>query len=865
LPRLFLIDGMSQIYRAYYAIRGLSNDRGEATNAVYGFVLMLRKILEEEKPEYLAVAFDLGGPTIRHEEYKEYKATRPRMPEDLVEQLPMIEKLCEAFGIPVLSCPRYEADDIIATLATRALDEDLDVVIVTVDKDLYQLVSPRVSLLDTRNMTLIDPQKVLDKWGVEPSKVIDVLALTGDSSDNIPGAPGIGEKGAKSLISQYGSLEALLEKSGEVKRKSYRESLQENREAILKSRALIQLHSDLPIECGLEDLALSEPDFEELRDLFSEWGFSSMIKDFLPSPETAENLTIHSIKKAGELDRLAKRIKDRPVGTASWIDENGSLQGLAIGVSESEGWFVGRSVLRDHREEVGKLLDSPAELAVHDFKVFLMAAERAGFSLRDTRVSDTMLMAYLLNSEGKDFSLGQVSWTYLGHRFDSQDQQYSLIPDVGEDTLCEEAVIVLRLQKSLVPQVEEKGMGPLLRDVELPLIPVLADMEVRGVGVDRSMLAEMSSEIGLESERIARRIYFLAGEDFNLNSPKQLSSVLFEKLDLPAPRKSGKAGHRSTGVEVLEALSGEHEIARLILEYRELSKLKNTYLDALPKLINKDTGRIHTSYNQMVTSTGRLSSSSPNLQNIPIRSELGRKIRKAFIPEPGYQILAADYSQIELRILAHLSQDPVLVEAFSLGQDIHRRTAEEVFGSNSGLDPRELRRRAKVINFGVIYGQSAFSLARSLGISREEAQKFINDYFERYKGVKDWTEATLEEARDKSYVTTVFGRIRPIPEINSKNRNVREFAGRTAVNAPIQGTAADLIKMAMISIERRIRGKGLQSRLIIQVHDELVFEAAVEELEELSKLVRDEMENAYDLSVPLKVSLASGDSWYNAK
>ncbi len=865
MPRLFLIDGMSQIYRAYYAIHGLSNDQGVPTNAVYGFALMLRRILEEEKPEYLAVAFDLGGVTVRHEKFEAYKATRPKMPEDLVDQLPLIRELCLAFGIPVISLPKYEADDIISTLTSRAVEKGLEVVIVTVDKDLYQLVSSSVSLLDTRNMNLVDPAGVKAKWGVEPGQMVDVLALIGDASDNIPGAPGIGEKGAKALISEYGSLDALLEKSRDVKRKSYRESLQKNKDAILESRELIRLHGALPIDFDLEDLALSEPDNEKIRDLFSAWGFSTMVKDFVPSPEAGQEIAVHTIRKAGDLNRLAKRIQNRDVGIATWINENEELQGIAIGVSATEGWFVGRSLLSDQGAAVARLIDSPSGLAVHDFKPFLMAGEAAGFSFSGTEIFDTMLMAYLLNSEGKDFSLGQVSWTYLNHRIDSQSRQYSLIPDVGEDTLCDEAVMVLRLKEKLVPLVEEKGMGGLLRDVELPLVRVLAEMERLGVGVDRSMLAEMSSEIGLESERVARRIYFLAGESFNLNSPKQLSSVLFEKMDLPAPRKAGKAGHRSTGVEVLEALSGEHEIARLILEYRELSKLKNTYLDALPKLINPRTGRIHTSYNQMVTSTGRLSSSNPNLQNIPIRSEIGRRIRKAFIPASGFRILAADYSQIELRILAHLSGDPVLVEAFNLGQDIHRRTAEEVFGTSSGIDERELRRRAKVINFGVIYGQSAFSLARSLGISRDEAQKFINEYFERYRGVREWTDNILEEARENGCVKTVFGRIRPIPEINSKNRNLREFAGRTAVNAPIQGTAADLIKMAMISIDRKLREKRMQSRLIIQVHDELVFEALESEEKDLASLVKDGMENVYRMSVPLKVSLAVGESWYDAK
>jgi DNA polymerase I len=867
LARLFLIDGMSQIYRAYFAIRNLSNDQGVATNAVFGFANMLRKILEEEKPEYLAVAFDLGGATIRHEEFKEYKATRPRMPEDLVEQLPLIRELCAAFSIPVISLPRYEADDVISTMTRKALEKDLEVVIVSVDKDLYQLISPRVTLLDTRAMAMsvVDIEGVKKKWGVEPGQIVDLLSLIGDSSDNIPGAPGIGEKGAKTLISEYGSLDNLLDNCQEIKRKSYRESLQNNRELILRSRELIKLYSELPLEIDFEELALSPPNNEKIRELFTAWGFTRMVKDYLPPPETSQEISIYRIRKEGDLAKLSKRLNKKVVGFSSWIDEAGELQGIAIGISSREAWFIGRAVLNDYLESVAEVFSSLSGIAVHDFKPFLMAGRKAGFSFQDLDISDTMMMAYLVNAEGRDFSLGQVSMFYLNHRIDSQGQQYSLIPDVGEDTLCEEAVVVLRLKEILSPLIDKKGMTGLLRDIELPLVPVLAEMEQKGVGVDARLLAEMSSEIGLEADRISRRIYFLAGEEFNLNSPKQLSSVLFEKLELPAPKKMGKAGYRSTGVGVLESLSGEHEIARLILDYRELSKLKSTYLDALPKLINSRTGRIHTSYNQMVTSTGRLSSSNPNLQNIPIRSELGRRVRKAFIPAPGFKILAADYSQIELRIMAHLSRDAVLVEAFKLGQDIHQRTADEVFGTDSGIDSRELRRRAKVINFGVIYGQSAFTLAKSLDITRAEAQQFINEYFERYSGVREWTESVLVEAREKGFVSTVFGRIRPIPDINSKNHNLREFAGRTAVNAPIQGTAADLIKMAMITINRKIKEKQMKSNLIIQVHDELVFEVLDAEVESLSSLVKSEMENVVELGVPLKVSMAVGESWYDAK
>ena len=482
--------------RAYYAIRSLSNDQGVATNAVYGFALMLRKILDEEKPEYLAVAFDLGGPTVRHEEFKEYKATRPRMPEDLVEQLPLIRELCGAFGIPVISLPRYEADDIISTLTYRAVEKDLDVVIVSVDKDLYQLISKRVSLLDTRAMTFLDPEAVKAKWGVEPGQMVDLLSLPGDSSDNIPGAPRIGEKGAIALISEYGSLDNLLENCQEIKRKSYRESLQENKDLILRSRELIRLYSDLPIEFNLGDLTLSSPDNEKIRNLFSAWGFSSMVKDFPPPPESSRDISVYRIRKESDLDRLSKRMNKRVVGISSWINEEGELQGISIGISSRESWFIGRSFLSDHGSAVGRMFLSLSGVAVHDFKPFLLAGEKAGFSFQGLEISDTMLMAYLVNAEGKDFSLGQVSWFYLNHRIDSQGQQYSLIPDVGEDTLCEEAVMVLLLSEKLAPLIEAKGMSGLMRDVELPLIPVLAEMEKTGVGVDSRMLAEMSSENG---------------------------------------------------------------------------------------------------------------------------------------------------------------------------------------------------------------------------------------------------------------------------------------------------------------------------------------------------------------------------------
>ncbi len=859
---------MSHIYRAYYAVRGLTNKQGLPTNAIYGFTSMLRKLIKEERPEYLGVAIDLSGPTVRHEQYQDYKSTRKPMPPDLVEQIPYIHRVCEVLCIPILSYDRYEADDVIGTLACKALEHDLEVVIVTIDKDMFQLVNGRITVLDTRTMTRLGPQEVEKKIGVPPDRVLDVLSLVGDSSDNIPGAPGIGEKGAQQLIQEHGSLEALLANRDQVSRKTYRESLQQNEELIRRSRELMVIHRNLPLELDLKDLEFCDPDYEKARELFSELEFTSLLEEFLPERPTAQTV-YRCIESVEALKPVIESLEGRNASMSLIYDNQdylrGPLKGISICTRPHEAWLLPREAIEQNPEETSWLLGKPAKWIIHDLKPFYFFAQRYGWEI-PRNLYDTMLMAYLLSPNQNNFSAERLSLEFLKHGLSPiPNGQEELFRDGHLNALCERADAAFQLFEILHPQIVEKHLQDLLHDIEIPLVRVLALMERNGVKVDPALLGQMSCELESQIADLISSIYSMAGQEFNLNSPRQLAEVLFEKLNLPMVRKTRKAGHLATGVEVLEELAQTYDIARLILEYRELSKLKNTYLDALPKLINPHTGRIHTSYNQMVAATGRLSSSNPNLQNIPIKSELGRRIRRAFIAEPDWGILAADYSQIELRIMAHLSQDPVLLDSFRKGQDIHERTAREVFGINAVLNPQEFRRPAKVINFGIMYGLSAFGLSQNLKIERKVAQQYIDDYFLRYKGVQEWIERTLEGAREKGYVSTLFGRIRQIPEIHSKNWNLRNFGERTAINAPIQGTAADLIKKAMVSIDSEMSRLGLRSKMIMQVHDELVFEVPEAEIEQMKALVRRQMESVASLSVPLQVDLGLGPSWYSAK
>lgn len=865
--KLYLVDGMSHIYRAYHALPGLTSKKGVATNAVYGFTMMIRKLIQEEEPAYLGVAIDLPGPTIRHEKYEDYKATRPPMPDDLAEQIPYILKVCQAFRIPLLSFEKYEADDVIATLARKAASQSLEVVIVTIDKDMFQLVDDKISILDTRTMSRLDPEKVAGKFGVRPEQVVDVLSLVGDASDNIPGAPGIGEKGARQLIQQYGTLDKLLECKEQVSRKSYRESLQKHEDRIRESRELIRIHQNLPLELNLQDLELSEPDLSQAAELFAELGFNTLVKEFLPAQEK-ESTTCRIVSGESDLDELKGALLDKAAAVSVSFGEGGALHGkiraMAVCWAPPEAWYVEADTLTNCLPRLESLLSIPQRLVVHDLKPLLVFCLGQG-GKPAAELQDTMLMSYLLSPNQNQFGLEQMAAQHLKVRLGKGAEKKTLFDEAPPEQLCERADFTLRLFNHLEASIQEQMLETLLHEIELPLVEVLAKMERDGVKVDTRCLEKMSGELEGKIAELSRSIFEMVGEEFNLNSPKQISSILFEKLKLPSAGKTGKAGHLSTGVEVLENLAEDFEIARLILDYRELTKLKNTYLDALPRLVNPRTGRIHTSYNQMVAATGRLSSSNPNLQNIPIRSDLGRQIRRAFVAEEGFQILAADYSQIELRVMAHLSEDPVLIEAFRKGEDIHSATARQVFGSDSGLSEQEMRRRAKVINFGILYGLSAFGLAQSLKIDRREAQLFIDHYFERYRGVQIWLEKTVNEAEKTGFVTTLFGRRRPIPELKSRNWNLKEFGKRTAVNAPIQGTAADLIKKAMVSLYRAMQNERLKSRMILQVHDELLFEVENSEVDRMKALVKEKMETAAQLKVPLQVDLSVGSSWFEAK
>lgn len=859
---------MSHVYRAYHAIRNLTNKKGLPTNAVYGFTNMLRKLMVEEKPDYLGVAVDLPGPTVRHEQYEGYKATRRPTPEDLIAQLPYVRRVCEVLRVPVLSYEKYEADDVIGTLSRKAEEAGLEVVIVTIDKDLFQLVNNRITVLDTRTMTRFDSSKVEDKLGVLPPNVVDVLSLVGDTSDNIPGAPGIGEKGACQLIREFGDLDGLLAARDQVSRKTYRESLQQNEALILKSRELATIHQDLPLELALDELEVSAPDEEAARELFAELEFTTLLDEFVPTG-VAEEPAATVVDSRQKLGQLATRIEGKSASLALFWSAQGNvkkeLQAISVSDESDESWYVAADLLREAPSQVAKLLGGAQQWFVHDLKPLYLFGRRHGWELKEN-FRDTMLMAYLVSPNQKDFSLGKLALEYLQIKLGKNGtKEGELFGEELMTSVCQRAQITWRLSHFLVAELSDKKLTSLLDDIEIPLVRVLERMEEQGIKLDGALLERMSGEMEAEISRLTGEIHGIAGSEFNINSPRQLSDVLFEKLNLPVAKKTRKAGHYATGVEVLQELAGSYDIARLILDYREYSKLKSTYLDALPKLVSPETGRIHTSYNQMVAATGRLSSSNPNLQNIPVKSELGRGIRRAFVAEPGYQILSADYSQIELRVMAHLARDPVLMEAFLKEEDIHQRTAQEVFGADLEMSPQARRRRAKVINFGIMYGLSAFGLSKSLKIDRKSAQQFIDSYFARYKGVKTWIDRTLEEVYDKGYVTTLFGRIRPIPEIRSKNASLRSFGERTAINAPIQGTAADLIKKAMVAIDGDIEKQHLKSKLLLQVHDELVLEVEETETEQVTALVKEHMEGVARLEVPLRVDMGMGPSWFDAK
>lgn len=844
-PRLFLIDTFGFIFRAYHArarsaAPPMRTTKGFSTEAVYIFNNMLRKLLTSYSPEYIAAVFETGH-TNRTEQFAEYKANRTEMPQDLGEQIPWVRRLLEAQRIPILEYPGFEADDVIGTIARRAEETgEAEVVIVSSDKDMLQLVSPRVSMLNPmKDDTWYDPAKAEEFMGVPPAAVPDLLALKGDSVDNIPGAPGIGDKGAKDLINRFGSVESAIDRAAEVERKTYRESLQNNRDQILLSKKLATIDTWTPIEWCLESVRTQEPDIPELREIYRELEFFSQLKELKPV-ESLVDKDYRTLLTEEELSAFLAEIPD------------GVPVALAVDTGIGLAWKAGQG--RGIAPELVPLLkplleDASRGKIVHDVKDAIVRLRRLGIQPAGLR-HDVMLYAFLLAADPGSCGCEVLAEKYL-------DRKLGASMDARAD--C-----ALEIYERIAPAVDEK-FRRVYEEIDLPLVDVLLRMEETGVLVDPAQLLVLSERLEAEMQRIAEQVFEISGTPFNINSPQQLAKVLYEDLRLPAPVKYGRGKSMSTAADILEELAVEFPVARLVLEFRQLAKLKGTYIDALPALIRPATGRIHTTFNQAGAATGRLSSSNPNLQNIPIRTEVGREIRAAFIPRPGWQLVVADYSQIELRLLAHMSLDPVLLHAFRHGEDIHTRTAAEVFGVPPLMVTPDMRRNAKAVNFGIVYGQTPFGLAQSLGIDRREAETYIRAYFERYAGVRKWIDSMIAEVRASGVAKTLLGRERPIPDMNSRNVNARGFAERTAVNTPLQGTAADLIKIAMIRIDRRLAEQGWLTKLLLQVHDELVLESPPEEVDEVRRMVKSEMEGVCRLEVPLVVDTGAGPNWREAK
>jgi len=841
--RVFLVDGHSYLYRAFHATPYMSNSKGVPTNTTYAFISMLKKLLNEEKPDTLIIVFDSKAPSFREEISKAYKAHRPPMPDNLSVQIPYIKMVMEAMGLPVLEKEGFEADDIIGTITEKFREENAIIYIVTGDKDMMQLVSDRVFIRDTMKNLLIGEQEVIEKFGIKPSLMTDYLALCGDASDNIPGVPGVGEKTAKELIRSIGSIDEIYGRLEDVKKASIKEKLIAGKDLAFMSKELAAIRMDVPINREAEHLIQKEQDTHALMRIYRELEFTTLYREISAGntgKKTSQKIEFSYLKRK----RLA--IITNFQGKSP---HDIHLDGFAV--FDGEGVYFSRN-----EDELVEIIVKAEEIVVHNLKPLLALLLKKSCnpaSLQSCRFFDTMLALYLLNPLRKDYGINTITEECLDAYIPSGETK---------DILTEAVQYLFELKDLLAERMEGLGLTNLFQTIETPLVEVLACMEHAGVKVDRKMLAELSRDIDKRLTGIMKEIYSLSGEPFNINSPQQLSRILFEKLKLH-PVKKTKTGY-STDIEVLEKLSLTHPLPKEILEYRTLTKLKGTYIDVLPTLISPRTGRVHASFNQMVVATGRLSSSDPNLQNIPVRGEEGRKIREAFIPEEGFVLLSSDYSQIELRILAHISKDELLVDAFLKDEDIHTNVAREVFGVKADEVTQEMRRAAKVINFGIVYGMSGYGLSKELGVPQRDAQDYIDEYFVKYKGVKVYIETVLEETRSRGFVRTLFGRIRYIPEINNRDATIRQLGERTAMNTPIQGTAADIIKMAMANIHKRIKENSLTSRLIMQIHDELVFEVKQDELVEIEKIVRHEMEHVIDISVPLKVSLGKGGNWAEA-
>jgi len=884
---VYLIDGSAYIYRAYHAISPLTNSSGLPTHAVFGFINILLRVIREKEPRYLAVAFDLKGPTFRHEMYKDYKANRPAMPEDLACQIPYVRDAVSAYNIRFLEEAGFEADDLIASAARQLEKEGHEVVIVSGDKDLLQLVDQKTSFWDPMNDRKFDREGVAEKYGVSVDALLDYFALIGDSSDNIPGVPGVGPKTAAKLIGEFGSLDKLYEKLDEVGSKKLAEKLAENRESAFLSRDLIRLREDLQVPNDPDAYLLPRPDNDKLRELFTFLGFTRLLKTQVETP-ALDRSGYRLVNDVDELRELAEKLAKKPqlavdVETSSLDPLTTELVGISLATEIGSAWYVPIGHLDEDGNPVSGQLPLDKALKIlrpllvdnklpkighnlkFDYSVFLNHGVKLEGSLWDT-----MLCSYLIAPARRSHKLDDLAEELLevkptsfaevtgqGKGKAKKDVNFAFVkPEAAKDYSCEDVDVALMLWQHFRPQLEELDLWDLFEQVEIEIIPVLAKMERAGITVDREELKRLAREFDDNLAALEVDIYRLAGEKFNIGSPKQLGEILFEKLKLPQGRKT-KTGY-STDAKVLENLGRYHDLPVLVINYRNLAKLKSTYVDSLLEQIHPKTGRVHTSFNQTVTATGRLSSSNPNLQNIPIRTPEGQKIRRSFIAAPGHVFLAADYSQIDLRVMAHYSKDEALIEDFREGKDIHHQTAVEIFRVSSSFVTPDMRRVAKTINFSIVYGISAFGLSSRLNLSRKEAATFIERYFEHYPGVKKFMETVVEEAREKGYVTTLLKRRRQLPDLKSSNRIQREAAERIAVNTPIQGTAADIIKLAAIEVDRQLKKKALSARVLLQIHDELVLEVPESELAKTEKVVRTAMESVMKLAVPLEVNLSTG-------
>ena len=880
---LYLIDGSAYIYRAYHAMGPLSNSQGTPTGAIFGFTNMIVKTLKDKSPHRIAVVFDSKGPTFRHDMYPEYKANRPEAPEDLKVQIPKIHDLVRAYSIPTISVQGYEADDIIATLTQRASERSWKVVIVSGDKDLTQIVGPTTCMWDPQKDVVYDEQGVKEKFGIKPSQVIDFMALTGDSSDNVPGVPGIGPKTASSLIEKYDTLDGIYTGVEDIKQKKVRENLIKYRDKAVLSKELVSLCSDVPLDINLEDLVIGEPDVSTLRSLFKEYEFRRMLAD-LPPEKKLDFSGYRVITTRESLADLMVGLSEKKcfaidVETTSVQPMLADLVGISICAESGKAFYIPVGHLEGDQLEKKYVLGLMEPILANpdikkigqNIKYDLIVFKREG-AILDGIDFDTMLASYLLDPSRRGHSLDDLAELHLEHKMipikeligvgKSQIPFSEVSISDAANYSCEDADVTFRISRILKPRLLEEGLSDLYQQIEMPLITVLADMEMAGVKVDVPYLSGLSKEFGLFLENLESQIYRLAGEKFNINSTQQLGDILFNKLGLKATKKT-KTG-LSTALNVLEELAQEHELPKQIVEYRSIYKLKSTYVDSLTGLVNPVTGRIHTSYNQAVAATGRLSSSDPNLQNIPIRTAEGRKIRKAFVADDGKVFVSADYSQIELRVMAHLSGDARLKQAFSEGEDVHAITAASIFDVAPGLVTPEMRRKAKEINFGIIYGMGPFKLAGQIGVGLKMAKQYLEEYYQTYSGVRKYMEETPEKAASNGYVTTVLGRRRPLPDLNSPNKILQQAARRVAINTTIQGSAADLIKMAMIKVHDAISKSSFPCKMILQVHDELVLEADENYVEEVKNLLRTQMESAYELSVPLVVDVSHGKNWEEA-